>query len=126
MDATSRIISVDIDQQLQAVAREFLGDDPRLELICADAAIFVTRQMPASFDLIFADAIPGKYEHLDETLALLRRGGLYVVDDMLPQPTWPKDHAPRVTGLLSQLAKRSDLIGVGLAWASGVLVLTRR
>ena len=126
MNATSRIISVDIDPQLQAVAREFLGDDPRLERICADAAIFVTRQMPASFDLIFADAIPGKYEHLDETLALLRRGGLYVVDDMLPQPTWPKDHAPRATGLLSQLAKCSDLIGVGLAWATGVLVLTRR
>ena len=56
--------------------------------------------MPASFDLIFADAIPGKYEHLNETLALLRRGGLYVVDDMLPQPTWPKDHAPRATGVL--------------------------
>ena len=30
MNATSRIISVDIDPQLQAVAREFLGDDPRL------------------------------------------------------------------------------------------------
>lgn len=57
--------------------------------------------MPASFDLIFADAIPGKYEHLDETLALLRRGGLYVVDDMLPQPTGrPKDHASRATGVL--------------------------
>ncbi|MBK8177206.1 MAG: hypothetical protein IPK66_18690 [Rhodospirillales bacterium] len=44
MDATSRIISVDIDPQLQGVAREFLGADPRLELICAAAAIFVTRQ----------------------------------------------------------------------------------
>ena len=53
-----------------------------------------------SFDLIFANAIPGKYEHLDETLALLRCGGLYVVDDMLPQPTWQKDHAPRATGVL--------------------------
>ena len=126
MDATSRIISVDIDPKLQAVAREALGADPRLELICADAAIFVARQPPASFDLIFADAIPGKYERLDETLELLRRGGLYIVDDMLPQSTWPKNHAPRVTDLLARVKRRSDLVGVGLAWASGVVLLTRR
>ena len=31
-----------------------------------------------------ADAIPRKYEHLDKTLALLRRGGIYVIGDMFP------------------------------------------
>lgn len=126
MDSTSSIISVEIDPKLQAVAREALGADPRLQLICADAALFVAQQPPASFDLIFADAIAGKYECLEETLRLLRHGGLYVVDDMLPQSNWPENHAFRVSDLLARLTRRDDLTGVGVAWASGLVLLTRR
>lgn len=126
MDSTSSIVSVDIDPELQAVAREALGPDPRLQLICADAALFVAQQPPASFDLIFADAIVGKYECLEETLRLLRDGGLYIVDDMLPQSNWPENHAFRVSDLLARFTRRDDLTGVGLAWASGLVLLTRR
>ena len=75
MDRHARLITVDIDPGSQAVARGILGGDPRLEIVTEDAAVFLRRQAVASFDLIFADAMPGKYELLDEALALLRPGG---------------------------------------------------
>jgi hypothetical protein len=39
------------------VARAILGSDPRLEIVTADDAVFLRRQVAASFGLIFADAI---------------------------------------------------------------------
>lgn len=119
------LVSVDIDPGPQAVARETLGDDPRLEIVTADAAVFLRRQVRASFDLIFADAMPGKYELLDEALALLRPGGLYVIDDMLPQANWPEGHAQKVSPLVADLAARAELRIVSLAWSSGVVVAAR-
>ena len=125
MDHDARLISVDIDPASQAVARAILASDPRLELVTADAAEFLRRQACVSFDLIFADAMIGKYELLDEALALLRPGGLYVIDDMLPQANWPEDHAPRVPRLIADLATRPAFRIVSLAWSSGLVVVAR-
>jgi len=33
--------------------------------------------------------VTSKYTHLDDALALLKEGGLYVIDDMSPQANWP-------------------------------------
>jgi predicted O-methyltransferase YrrM len=125
MDRDARLVSVDIDPAPQAIAREILGGDPRLEIVTADAAAFLRRQLPASFDLIFADAMPGKYEVLDETLALLRPGGIYLIDDMLPQASWPEGHAARVPRLVADLADRTEFRIVSLAWSSGLVVVAR-
>ena len=103
MDAGSILISVDTDPQVQAVARECLGSDPRLSLITEDGAAFLRRQPPQSFDLVFADAMPGKYEALDDALAVVKPGGFYIIDDMLPQPNWPEGHAEKVPVLLDRL-----------------------
>jgi predicted O-methyltransferase YrrM len=126
MDRDAMLASVDIDPGSQAVAREILGDDPRLEIVTADAASFLHRQAGASYDLIFADAMPGKYELLDEALALLRPGGLYVIDDMLPQANWPEGHAAKVPRLVADLADRTDLRIVSLTWSSGLVLVARR
>ncbi len=63
MDADSRLISVDIDPHVQAVARTFLGSDERLEIVTADAAVFpgATSNLQHSI-LIFADAMCGSDE----------------------------------------------------------------
>jgi len=126
MDQDSSLISVDVDPNVQAVAREFLGSDNRLQIVTLDAAEFLRRQDVETFDLIFADAMLGKYELLDEALALLRPGGLYVIDDMLPQDNWPEGHAPRVPRLIADLAGRSDFRIVSLAWSSGLVVVARQ
>ncbi len=125
MDRDTTLITVDVDPQWQAVARDVLSDDPRLEIVTEDAASFLRRQAPASFDLIFADAMPGKYELLDEALELLRPGGIYVIDDMLPQENWPQGHASKVPQLLARLAARSDFRMASMAWSSGVALVAR-
>jgi predicted O-methyltransferase YrrM len=125
MDHDATLTSVDVDPRPQAVARELLGADPRLQIVTADAAVFLRQQVHASFDLIFADAMPGKYELLEETLALLRRGGLYVIDDMLPQANWAEDHAPKVPRLTADLASRREFQIVTLAWSSGLILVVR-
>jgi predicted O-methyltransferase YrrM len=126
MDRDATLVTVDVDADFQRVARGALGSDPRVRFVTADAAVFLREQSPHSFDLIFADAMIGKYELLDETLALLRRGGLYVIDDMLPQASWPDGHARKVTPLIADLAGRAELRIVSLAWSSGLVVAARR
>ncbi len=126
MDRKARLTSVDVDPDVQAVAREYLGSDGRLQIVTADAAAFLRGQDAETYDLIFADAMLGKYELLDEALALLPPGGLYVIDDMLPQDNWPEDHAPRVPRLIADLAGRADYHIVSLAWSSGLVVVARQ
>jgi predicted O-methyltransferase YrrM len=125
MDERARLITIDVDPETQDVAREILGRDPRLEIVTADAAVFLRHQTGATFDLIFADAMPGKYEFLDQALALLRPGGLYVIDDLLPQENWPENHAWRVPSLIADLAARENFRIVSLAWSSGLVVVAR-
>jgi predicted O-methyltransferase YrrM len=126
MGPDASLVSIDTDMGVQAVARAVLGGDPRVTFVIDDGLDYVRGQRPASFDLIFADAWPGKYEGLDETLALLRPGGLYVVDDMLPQPNWPDNHQARVDDLTARLKSHPDLATVSLSWASGLIIAARR
>lgn len=126
MDASATLTSIDNDARAQAVARAALSDDTRVTFILADGLDYVRGQPPASLDLIFADAWPGKYEGVDEALALLRPGGLYVVDDMLPQANWPENHQSRVDDLTLHLKSHPDLATVSLSWASGLVLAARR
>lgn len=126
MDAGSTLASVDSDPHHQQVARECLGNDSRLTLVLEDAFGFLKRQPAESYDFVFADAIPGKYEGLEECLKLVRQGGVYVVDDMMPLPKWPKGHEVRVAQLISQLAGDDRFAIAPLNWATGVIVAVRR
>jgi predicted O-methyltransferase YrrM len=94
MDATSTLDTVDTDERVVTVARRQLGADARVRFHVMDGGEFLASRMPGEFDLIYADAWPGKFSHLDAALALLRPGGIYVIDDLLPQPNWPEGHAP--------------------------------
>jgi hypothetical protein len=59
-------------------------------------------------------------------LQLLKPGGLYIIDDLLPQPNWPEGHAPRVPALVATLEARRDLVLTKLNWSTGLIVATRR
>jgi predicted O-methyltransferase YrrM len=126
MDRGSTLISVDTDAQVQAVARECLAFDPRLTLVTDDGAAFLRRQPRQSFDLVFADAMPGKYEALEEALAVVKPSGFYIIDDMLPQPNWPEGHAEKVPVLLDRLATDDRFVIAPMTWASGVVVAVRQ
>jgi predicted O-methyltransferase YrrM len=126
MDATATLLSVDVDPSVQQVAEECLGHDPRLTLEIADGIDFLQRQLPSSFDFVFADAMPGKYEGLENALALVKPGGFYIVDDMLPQPNWPEGHAAKVPVLIDRIAADTRFRFVPMDWASGIVVAVRR
>ena len=64
-----------------------------------DGAEYLRGASAQQFDLIYADAWPGKFSHLDDALALLRPGGMYVIDDLLPQANWPMAMRRRWTPL---------------------------
>ncbi|HVQ16193.1 MAG TPA: class I SAM-dependent methyltransferase [Vicinamibacterales bacterium] len=126
MDETARLDTVDTDAQVVAIARRHLGSDTRVTFHVVDGAEFITQTPRGQFDLIYADAWPGKFSHLDEALALLKPGGLYVIDDLLPQPNWPEGHAPKVPALIGDIERRAEFVTVKLAWASGLMVVVRK
>jgi len=126
MDAASTLISIDVQPEFQAVARAVLGHDPRLTLVLEDGVQFLIKQPPQTFDFIFADAMPGKYESLEDALALVKPGGFYVVDDMLPQPNWPEGHDARAAALMQRLSRKTEFKVAPISWSSGIILLVRR
>lgn len=126
MDAASTLDTVDTDPQVVAVAERHLGADRRVTFHVMDGAAFLEREAGREFDLIYADAWPGKFSHLDEALQLLRPGGFYVIDDLLPQASWPEGHAPKVPALVADLERRGEFHTVRADWASGVMLVVRK
>ena len=126
MDAATRLETVDSDPSVVEVARTHLGGDPRVRFNIAEGGDWLRRWSGAPFDLVFADAWSGKFSDLDAALRLLAIGGLYVIDDLLPQPSWPDGHGPRIEPLLAELERRPDLACVRLAWSSGLAVAVKR
>ena len=126
MDASSTLISVDTNFSFQSAARRILGIDPRLSLVLEDAVDFLVRQPSASFDLVFADALRGKFEGLDEALTVVKPGGFYVIDDLLPQPNWPEGHGDKIAPLVERLASLKDFHIVPITWASGLVLAVKK
>jgi predicted O-methyltransferase YrrM len=126
MSEDAHLDTVDNDANVSAVARRHLGSDSRVTFHVADGAEFLSRSGAEPFDLIYADAWPGKFSHLDQALSLLRIGGLYLIDDLLPQPNWPDGHAPKVPALINDLEGRGAFLSVKLSWASGLMILVRQ
>jgi predicted O-methyltransferase YrrM len=126
MDTQSVLTSIDNDEKVLAIARSFLGNDQRLDLICTDGAEWVEKNKDQQYDYIFADTWHGKYLMLDEVLAMLKKGGLYILDDMLPQPNWPDGHHEKVINLVKILEQREDLTLTKQAWATGIIVAVKK
>jgi predicted O-methyltransferase YrrM len=125
MDATARLLTIDIDAKVQAVAGSQLGTDPRLTMLCEDAGAIIRREPENSFDLIFADGGAGKHVLLDETLALLRPSGIYICDDTKPHPMRPPEHAAKIPPLMEALAARQDFRRIYIDWSSGVVAMVK-
>lgn len=125
MDSASKLISVDNDMDLIQIATSFFGTDERLQLICADGGDWIVQNQEEKFDLVFADAWPGKYSLLEETLGLIKVGGFYVIDDMTEQPNWPEGHSTYVASLVDKLERRQDFTITKMDWSTGVIVAVK-
>jgi predicted O-methyltransferase YrrM len=126
MDNDASLISVDNDPVFLSIAQEKLGADKRLKLVQCDGGEWIAANKQSRFDYIFADTWHGKYLLLDETLSMLNKGGLYIIDDMLPQPNWPDGHEEKARNLIDLLEARTDLLLTKLIWATGIIVAAKK
>ncbi|SFR83181.1 O-methyltransferase [Maribacter stanieri] len=126
MDADSKLISVDNDPALISIASSYFGDDDRVEVICKDGTDWIKEYSGSKFDLIFADAWPGKYSVIDEVLDLLQVGGFYIIDDMTKQPNWPEGHEDNVIVLTAYLEQREDLQLTKMNWSTGLIMAVKK
>lgn len=122
----SSLITVDNDPTLTKIGKDFFGEDERLEIICQDGTEWIHGYVGPKFDLVFADAWPGKYSETDEILALIAPGGFYVVDDMTAQPNWPAGHEDKVAWLVNYLEERDDFMLTKMSWSTGVIVAVKQ
>ena len=125
MNAAARLDTVDVDGTVMEIARRHLGSDPRVTFHHMDGAEFIARSAKDRYDLIYADAWPGKFSQLDEALELLSVGGIYFIDDLLPQRNWPEGHAPKVPALIDAIERKPGFATVRLAWSSGLMIVVR-
>lgn len=125
MCKSSRLITVDNEKPLVDVAKKYLGNDPRVEFVISNGEEVIEKLPPSSVDLIFADTWPGKYNHLEETLNLLKVGGIYIIDDMLPQENWPEGHEDKAIKLMQNLAARNNFTITKMCWSTGLMICVK-
>lgn len=124
LDAKSSLITIENNDLLIDVAKKHISDS-RVEFILADAYEWLKNYNEEKFDFIFADAMPGKYDLFEETIGMLKSGGLYIIDDMLPQPNWPLGHDKKAAAFINLLEARTDLLLTKLNWSTGIIIVSK-
>ena len=125
MDPHATLLTVDNDAQFVDIAQKFFASVSRVQFCVQDGSEFIQGEKGNAYDFIFADTWPGKYWDFTETLALLSDGGIYVIDDMLPQDNWPDDHPPKVSDLIKTIENLEGFTSTKLAWSTGIIVITK-
>ena len=116
------VVSVEKDEQTALIAAG-VSWPATVDLRVGDAE----ELLPAlgAFELIFADALGGKWTGLDRTIAALAPGGVLVLDDMDPQRCPPEHHAV-LAGIRQALTGDKALVTTELPTGSGLILATRR
>ncbi len=126
MDDSSKLTTLDNDPKLIKSIQEYFKNEERVTIINTDGATWIKNYTGQKFDLIFADTWPGKFYELEETLALVKPNGFYVIDDMITQSNWPVGHQQKVDQLIKTLENRRDFNLTKMNWASGIIIATKK
>ncbi|MEQ9306546.1 MAG: hypothetical protein RJQ14_21715 [Marinoscillum sp.] len=95
------------------------------EATLEEGSQWITSNAIQQFDLIFADAWPGKYSELETILSMVKIGGFYVIDDMTEQSNWPEGHSQKASKLIQSLESLPNFHFTKLNWSTGVMVGVR-
>ena len=125
MDKGSSLIAIENNGLLIDVAKKNI-DDSRVQFLLADAYKWINEYRGAKFDFIFADAMPGKYDLFEETIAMLNSGGLYIIDDMMPQPNWPLGHSEKVEEFIKTIESNKGLLLTKMNWSTGIIIISKK
>ena len=126
MDEDSHLITVDNDPELIAIAKDYFGEDERVAIRCADGSQWIKENKHMKFDVVFADAWPGKYSEIDIILEMINPGGFYIIDDMTAQPNWPEGHDKNVATLVAYLEHRTDYSITKMNWSTGLIIAVKK
>jgi predicted O-methyltransferase YrrM len=88
-ETAASLVTVEIDEERAAVARERLRGRANVELLVGDWRELLPRRAP--FELLFFDG--GKFAEAPDSIDLVAPGGLLVKDDLTPD--WPRPDAVR-------------------------------
>ncbi|MEM6698767.1 MAG: class I SAM-dependent methyltransferase, partial [Bacteroidota bacterium] len=77
MNKNATLTTIDNDPKLIEIAKAYFGKDQRVNIICEDGLIWLKNYKGKKFDLVFADAWPGKYSEIELVLDLVKVGGFY-------------------------------------------------
>jgi predicted O-methyltransferase YrrM len=124
-DSGSSLYTVDNSAHWQKVAKAIFAADERINFYTEDGNNWLVNYRGEQFDLIFADAWPGKFGNLNTALKLVKPGGFYLIDDLLPQPNWPEGHQHNVDRLVNDLQNRTDFVYTPFNWSTGLMLFTR-
>ncbi|WBB53645.1 class I SAM-dependent methyltransferase [Verrucosispora sp. WMMD573] len=118
-----RLETIELDESLAAAVR---ADDwpTHVTIHTADAEALLPTL--GRFDLVFADAVAGKWTGLDLTIDALAPGGSLVVDDMdLGRYTDPQ-HRTAVLRVQRTLTDDPRLVTARISAGTGLIISTRR
>jgi demethylmenaquinone methyltransferase/2-methoxy-6-polyprenyl-1,4-benzoquinol methylase len=116
------VVSVESDERLNDAARTWPWP-PYVAMVMADGREAIGTL--GTFDLIFADAAPIKYGHIEAVLAALRPRGLLVIDDTHLGSAAAENTHKKVETLRRFVSTHSELTSVELDWASGVILASK-
>lgn len=127
MDSSSQLTTVESEAKWLKIAQDNITDS-RVKFVHSEGLRFLQGVPSNSYDLIFADTWPGKYIGFEHSLRILAKGGLIVLDDMLPQPNWPADHPPKVENLIKAIdaLPQDQFRSVKMCWYTGHILISKR
>ncbi|UKS26612.1 class I SAM-dependent methyltransferase [Paenibacillus sp. HWE-109] len=126
MDRDSTLVTVEQEESLHTIAKKHLASDSRVSFYTGDGGKFIEDAKDKEvYDFIFADTFPGKFYLLDETLQMLKQGGLYIIDDLTQVESWGDSHKQKVVELVSHIETREDLVITKLFWSTGLIIVTK-
>ncbi len=122
MDADSRLVTIESHERVHAVCHHIVGDDPRVETVCADADDWLAANRDQAFDFVFVDTTSAKFHRRDLVYGVMKPGAYFVGDDLLPNDTWTEDHPARVKRFRREIVNEPGLDAVLLDWDSGLVI----
>jgi caffeoyl-CoA O-methyltransferase len=138
LPADGRIVSFEINEDRQAVARRYLGEAgvlSRVDLRLKDARQGL-REVDGGFDMAFIDGVKAQYgDYFDGLLPLLRSGAVLAVDNVLmaglvaggrSDGRWSDEQIAAARAFNQRLLGHEQLVATITPVGDGVLVAVKR
>jgi predicted O-methyltransferase YrrM len=121
----TRILTAELDPALAEAAGRIFENDDAVEVLAADWSTLLDR---GPFALLFLDSREPKDGGPDRIADLVEPGGVVVLDDFTPCPSWPPVYEGRVDSLRERWLtdERFTTVEVMVADDASVLIATRR